>query len=97
MITYTYYAANDANIGRRNRLMRVTDHTNRFGVVRLQLTDYSPTGFGGLVYGQVEEGMKLMVCPPGTPTPGRGGRIVRCRHENGAYRVGVEYDRLAAA
>jgi len=74
------------------------DGHERFGLTRVLVVDSSHTGLGLKVLQNFDLGTRVTLTANNMPMPHRGGTVVRCDAcEDGAYSVGIIFDRLKAA
>ncbi|MDP1660315.1 MAG: PilZ domain-containing protein [Phycisphaerales bacterium] len=74
------------------------DGRERFGLTRVILLDSSHTGLGIKADQSFEPGTRFTLTANNVPMPHRSGTVVRCIPcGDGAYSVGVVFDRLKAA
>lgn len=68
-----------------------SDDGTRFGVTSFELLDQSRSGLGVRTKTQIDPGMRVMICPPGSKIPWMRTKAVRCTPEaDGIYfRVGL--------
>jgi hypothetical protein len=74
------------------------DGRERFGLTRVLVIDSSHTGLGLKALQHFELGMRVTLTANNMPMPHRSGTVVRCTlSDDGAYSVGIIFDRLKAA
>lgn len=68
-----------------------SDDGTRFGVTSFELVDQSRSGLGVRTKTQIDPGMRVMICPPGSKIPWMRTKAVRCTPEADGvhFRVGL--------
>lgn len=79
------------------RLPATYSDGERHGITHLEVVDQSASGLGALTRSPIEPGMVVTICPEGSAVPWVTGRAVRCAREGEMWRVGLVFDRRAAA
>jgi hypothetical protein len=74
------------------------DGGGRMGLARVLVLDSSHTGLGLRSLQQLEPGTRVTLTANNLPMPHRSGTVVRCDTcQDGAFSVGIAYDRQKAA
>lgn len=74
-----------------------TDWQGRVGVTHIKVVDSSLTGLGIESPVALTPGMTVSLCDGSAPIATRSGVVVRCQRDGDSHRVGLAFQRRAAA